>query len=326
MPTSLSYGAMLSALTVPHRVPPPPVTTALAQRLAGVQALPPRRASASTPRLTSLQAIPQLTSVQAQTVEAMPLTLPPVACRGLIPPATGKHIKTVTLGITGIPSRDLRHFRVDIQHQSYPPGDCMSHCLYQLKQRRLLFYTHMTNDRESANLLCLFANNDGESHAILAAKKSYPPQIHSTYRLDGALSFRGDVTFFAVMQKMGDGRRQPVFTLTRTADNALVAQTAAQPSSASAIAHRVSLSQLGFQKHQFLRLKITLVRDTLHTAISVQWEEAQRRRDLFCLTLMPALNGSRYESRFGIMAMNGAEGGDAWMLIRHYSEKHRRLT
>lgn len=199
MPTSLSYGATLSALTVPHRVPPPPATTAL----------PPRRtpASASTPRLTSLQAIPQLTSVQAQTVEAMPLTLPPVACRGLIPPATGKHIKTVTLGITGIPSRDLRHFRVDIQHQSYPPGDCMSHCLYQLKQRRLLFYTHMTNDRESANLLCLFANNDGGSHAILAAKKSYPPQIHSTYRLDGAFSFRGDVTFFAVMQKIDDGSR-----------------------------------------------------------------------------------------------------------------------
>ncbi|WP_025245653.1 hypothetical protein [Candidatus Sodalis pierantonius] len=191
MPTSLSYSATLSALTVPHRVPPPPVTTALAPRLAGVQALPPRRtpASASTPRLTSLQAIKQLTSVQAQTVEAMPLTLPPVACRGLIPPATGKHIKTVTLGITGIPSRDLRHFRVDIQHQSYPTGDCMSHCLYQLKQRRLLFYTHMTNDRESANLLCLFANNDGGFHAILSAKKSYPPQIHSTYRLDGALSF-----------------------------------------------------------------------------------------------------------------------------------------
>ncbi|OIV47427.1 hypothetical protein BK025_04380 [Sodalis sp. TME1] len=190
MPTSLSYGATLSALTVPHRVPPPPVTTALAQRLAGVQALPPsvmplralppRRtpASASTPRLTSLQAIPQQTSVQAQTVEAMPLTLPPVACRGLIPTATGKHVKTVKLGITGIPSRDLRHFRVDIQHQSYPPGDCMSHCLYQLKQRRLLFYTHMTNDRESANLLCLFANNDGGSHAILSAKKCYPPHIH----------------------------------------------------------------------------------------------------------------------------------------------------
>ncbi|CRL45474.1 hypothetical protein SGGMMB4_03218 [Sodalis glossinidius str. 'morsitans'] len=127
------------------------------------------------------------------------------------------------------------------------------------------------------------------------------------------------------MYKNSDGLREPLFTLTRTADNTLVAYAPAQQSAASAIAHRVSLATLGLLKHHFLRLIVTLVGDTRHTAVFVQWQTEQRRQDLFCLPLLPGLNGSRYESRFGIMDLTGAAGGDAWMVIRHYSEKHRRL-
>ncbi|WP_074012478.1 hypothetical protein [Candidatus Sodalis sp. SoCistrobi] len=186
-------------------------------------------------------------------------------------------------------------------------------------------YTQIASARERANLLCLFANNDGGSHAMLSAKKNYPAQTHSTYRLDCALSFRGDVTFFAVMYKNSDGLRQPLFTLTRTIDNTLVAYAPGQQAAASAIAHRVNLTELGLLKHHFLRLIVTLVGDPHHTSVFVQWEAEQRRRDLFCLPLLPALNGSRYESRFGIMDLAGVAGADAWMVIRHYSEKHRRL-
>ncbi|BAE74701.1 hypothetical protein SGGMMB4_03219 [Sodalis glossinidius str. 'morsitans'] len=140
MQTSLSYGASLNALTVPLLAPLPPSSTTLAQRLTAVQTLP--------------------------------MVLPPMVCHGIIPPATGKHLKTVTLGISGIPGSDLHHFRVDIVQQSYPSEDCINHCLYPLKQRRLLMYTQIASARERVNLLCLYASNDGGgSHAMLSAKK-----------------------------------------------------------------------------------------------------------------------------------------------------------
>ncbi|RLR18486.1 hypothetical protein D8L93_00530, partial [Sodalis-like symbiont of Bactericera trigonica] len=141
-------------------------------------------------------------------MQTLPLVLPTMVCRGLIPPATGKHLKTVTLGISGgIPGRDLHHFRVDIVQQNSTSEDCINHCLYQLKQRRLLMYTQIASARERANVLCLYASNDGEIPREAVGEKNYPPQTHSTYRLDCALSFHGDVTFFAVMYKNGDGLR-----------------------------------------------------------------------------------------------------------------------
>ncbi|MGL9772979.1 MAG: hypothetical protein ACR5LG_00940 [Sodalis sp. (in: enterobacteria)] len=127
------------------------------------------------------------------------------------------------------------------------------------------------------------------------------------------------------MYKNSDGLRQPLFTLTRTADNTLVAYAPGQHSAESAIiAHRVSLAALGLLKHHFPLLIVTLVGDTRHTAVFVQWQADQRRQDLFCLPLLPGLDGSRYELRFSIMDLTGAAGSDAWIVIRHYSEKHRR--